>query len=968
MKFLGDLLLVCGFTADALRHYTEAATVSRGSNDYLWQASAMEAIAFCVIILECYDVPYTMPQIASTTAIPLVGKNDEAKQSVDLVDWIPTLYSTILNLYNKSTSTLNDQVPPVVMAEAALRVSKFLATVHLAGGVTKDVLTKASTGQKLLVTAKRKASYPPRAEIAAWAMRAYSETLDCLSLADKLHIYSGLAAVLGMVGFHRRRALFLREIVLSLVPALVQARVTDAAGKGIHPAASLALGGGGIEHNAVMKQTETSISSLSSLIDDLCFAYGIPKPGDSLALQQCILGAYGWPVIRNQVLRDCSTLSEATSDFELFLKFSTLHLELNAAAMSRDDQVRLVSTIPRVLGTAKRHGQRELDVSYWDSWLLRGIELRTLADLPQKRVLQDLLDTEQSKSPFLYDAFAKRASSSKEVVAVQSEPFTAICTLQNPFEFDIEIPDMTVVIEGVSCDSDRVSTFVKAQSTMKVPILCTPSASGLIVVKGCKILVTGCKSGFFPIRNEPTREDLNRWYLDRGGANKTKRFGLDARWPRKTMEDGEAFTELSKLSEVKVEVLPAMPLLKQQTRKELTLSVSLLDGETSSLRFSVFNSSPVPVTSLTMAFTDSTVQLIQQAINARTKQPHEIYELELLLYRQTLQAQDHVTRIEGLQAAEISVDVHGKRGFTSGEITIIYGNIPEADPPVDLWTRKLLVPVRATITPSIDVVHCDLLALDTSDSILQLLSSSNNERIAKLFKFIQTESDDYCILLIDIRNLHSSILTGHISIDQGTKFQESAKLAPGQQFRALLPVRRVHLPQHEQNALIPSLSKRQFVVNQHAGDALQRTIFWYREQLLSALHASWSMGERTGAIETRTITLNRRMLNVLKKEDVELIVSTTEAKVDEMFTVDVRFKSRIGVVVGTCTLNFTTEYAEDVVDQIIVCGRPSTTINAEETTLQYQACALVKGTYKVSVEFTRDDGTLYASKAVSLVI
>lgn len=110
------------------------------------------------------------------------------------------------------------------------------------------------------------------------------------------------------------------------------------------------------------------------------------------------------------------------------------------------------------------------------------------------------------------------------------------------------------------------------------------------------------------------------------------------------------------------------------------------------------------------------------------------------------------------------------------------------------------------------------------------------------------------------------------------------------------------------------------------------------------------------------------MLNVLKKEDVELIVSTTEAKVDEMFTVDVRFKSRIGVVVGTCTLNFTTEYAEDVVDQIIVCGRPSTTINAEETTLQYQACALVKGTYKVSVEFTRDDGTLYASKAVSLVI
>ena len=51
------------------------------------------------------------------------------------------------------------------------------------------------------------------------------------------------------------------------------------------------------------------------------------------------------------------------------------------------------------------------------------------------------------------------------------------------------------------------------------------------------------------------------------------------------------------------------------------------------------------------------------------------------------------------------------------------------------------------------------------------------------------------------------------------------------------------LPPAKTSAQIPSLAERQFIVSRSTAskteEALSRTLFWYREQLLGLIEASW---------------------------------------------------------------------------------------------------------------------------------
>lgn len=56
-----------------------------------------------------------------------------------------------------------------------------------------------------------------------------------------------------------------------------------------------------------------------------------------------------------------------------------------------------------------------------------------------------------------------------------------------------------------------------------------------------------------------------------------------------------------------------------------------------------------------------------------------------------------------------------------------------------------------------------------------------------------------------------------------------------------MPVKRICLPKEVTEAAIPSLTQRQFVVSGLASedDKAQKELFWYREELLNELNATW---------------------------------------------------------------------------------------------------------------------------------
>jgi hypothetical protein len=62
-------------------------------------------------------------------------------------------------------------------------------------------------------------------------------------------------------------------------------------------------------------------------------------------------------------------------------------------------------------------------------------------------------------------------------------------------------------------------------------------------------------------------------------------------------------------------------------------------------------------------------------------------------------------------------------------------------------------------------------------------------------------------------------------------------------FRIVLPIPRVLLPASKSTSPIPTLTERQFVVSKLAAskaeEDLTRTLFWYREELLRLVTATW---------------------------------------------------------------------------------------------------------------------------------
>ncbi|KAF8923595.1 hypothetical protein BGZ58_002755, partial [Dissophora ornata] len=188
--------------------------------------------------------------------------------------------------------------------------------------------------------------------------------------------------------------------------------------------------------------------------------------------------------------------------------------------------------------------------------------------------------------------------------------------------------------------------------------------------------------------------------------------------------------------------------------------------------------------------------------------------------------------------------------------------------------------------------------VDKRQSVEQLLSKARGDAVlpgeqieAAISRRVALGTkNEYCLLTLDVRNVWTVPVEVAMLVDDSEEgegldinklIKSTTVIQPGNTQRIILPVRRMVLTTEQLSRPIPTLSNKQFVVARGAAlsaedQAMERALFWFREELLKRVVARWTCKDasgRFGKFDLRTLRLNKSMLNVLKIEDISFLVT-----------------------------------------------------------------------------------------------
>lgn len=942
---IGSLYIAAGRWNDALRELVEGANIAKSNLDHLWHAKALDYILVSMLMLAWTGLDFQIPQVcyitperattpSNTIAEPKSPASNRLVSLQNLETLLPELLDRILNLYARTANIAGESLPQYPFSETVIRFSKLMSAVHLSGGkLDDDVLQLLVLGTPFRdppnVSTPRLNIQPTRTEIARTLLQAlpkFSTTenspTENLTLVDRIIILSGIASVYGSLGYNRKKAMVIRNLISFLTPGLVQARLKGAAEMGVHPAAGLAalnstngntngagaldLGEGDMEQGVdvflgLLNQiygavTFTSASSIDGPVDD----------SDEAAIRRIIDNAacryFGGRSLKIDVLRSSIDLSEALPDFNGVLRFSADLLRTAGSGVapgprsedalpfiSRDEQVKLATNIYKTLNAASHLGFQKLAAEYWDEFLVRGVELEALAPsrtpIPHSRnELPGATAAAASRevNPFIYNPFLRAPDAAAvEHLMVAGEGAIFRVTLQNPYEFDLEIESIRLESEGADFQSSVQKTVIGPYRTQILSVRGTPKAPGALRITGCIIKVRGCRERRFPIF-APWSPQMEV---------KVKTIGLAAVFEPKFRP--------SSVSSAPVKISPTMPVptvkplglnvidrqpivaVKSSTLSQSALMV--LEGERQRFSIVLENlSEDTPVDLLLFSFKDSTQNPLQTAMSNRDASPAELYEYELILARKQalrwIQEDGEKPYIKPRETATFVMEILGKPGLTSATVHVDYAylGVPQTEVQERFHTRQVSLPLTVTVNASIELTRMDVLPL--TGKIPQSLWSKVDVKKQEP----DYTPEGYCLLVLDLRNAWPSNLKVCLDVINGRTIEE--EVLPGNTSRVMFPIRRIFL--EDPAAAIPALDpsrQRQFVVSTGRisadSERAAREAFWYREEILKMLSGTWETKSglhRKGEIELRGIRLSPRVIETVKIEDLGIDLSIND--------------------------------------------------------------------------------------------
>lgn len=888
----------------------------------------------------------------------------------NLANLLPDLSNNIVNLYNRAANITDEPLPQLVFSETIIRLSRILVAARVRDGALDDNALKHVVMNEPLSPLH----HPERprgmvilrkSDIANFLFRALplSPGSD-LPATDAIPIIIGVISVLHTLDLPRKKAFVLRELLSIIVPTLVQARKIGAAEVGIHPAAGLAsLSDAAFDVNALDIGPGNMEESMRTLLAAIGEIYGVQPSSfsewekkrsstssgsqsypeyDSVAaiversFRHAALDGYGDLNLKIDVLKACINCCEALPDFDGVLRFTVELLQTIRGSLMLaeayhappylppEEQVRLLNNIKRTVGAANRLGVAGLEAEYWDDFLVRGVQLLALPDprRPVRRTKSEIdASSEKSKKDlFLYNPFSKANSKATEQLMVAGEHAAFRVTLQNPYEFEVEIERIRLENEGVKFDAVAEWVALSPLAVQDIVVYGIAHDEGPLNVTGCIVKVRHCRERRFPIFSSFWKPEAETKFKRTGLAAKKPSTERPLSWSSTTSRDGKQ--QLKKGPETtscEVKVIRHQPSLVIDSMSLSQSAMMVLEGEVRSFDITLRNMSPCDLDFILFNFQDSTSRQLQSALSNRDLLPTEVYELELKLSTKPAlrwrrkDSPEGGSSIAAGQSATFTIDILGKPGLQDTTVQIDYSQVglPEGELPDVFYTRQLFVPLTVTVNASIEVARCDVLPFNsdfawqnkrgsepTSENTALSLHSTDSDPFSPVLSQLGRGAygPDHCILLLDLRNAWPSTLS--VSLHVSEQPMESGKpakedvdgqytvhgdLQPGQISRFVLVMPRVYLD--NPYATIPLLNtgmKRQFVVSANKltfeAEAATREAFWYREELLKRVCGFWKeepASRREGTIDLRNLRLNTRMVESMRLEDVDITYSLT---------------------------------------------------------------------------------------------
>ncbi len=612
-----------------------------------------------------------------------------------------------------------------------------------------------------------------------------------MSIVEHTAILAAIASILSQLGYGRKKALVLKELMSGLLPALVQARKDGAAEMGVHPAASLA------NLNATVRAIplesagvapDDSEQGMRHLLSLVCYAYGI-KPAASTrdhdpiksptrtrdplessstvndtefnntvvarAIEQASAKSYGSQDLKIDILRSCINLCEALPDLSGALRYSAELLRVAGSCIAPgpedsdgspdlpvEEQVRLANNISRTLSAARQLGLEHPEADYWDEFLVRGIELMDanpskclLPHASSELEIIETLETKKEKNPFIYNPFLKsKATASPKSLLVAEEEALFRVTLQNLYDFELAIERLKLESDGVPFEGSIQATTIGPYRTQTLLLSGTPKSAGSLSMSGCTAKIKGCRERSFVTFGDP-------WALK--FDVKGKHVGLTGKVrPLSTLSDpGKTKqyrpTGVPTASILALNVINAQPNIFMKSISLPQSAIMLLEGETKRFSITLRNlSSTIAADLLLLSFDDSTASHRHSLLSDKELSPTELYELELASahnpsFRWARNDLDDDFRLDPGEEKTLEIEIRGKPRLSYGTIQVDYGclGIPKADVKDRFYTRQLMIPITVTVNASIDLVRNDVVTFPGNLSLKQLNLTSNPNEI-----------------------------------------------------------------------------------------------------------------------------------------------------------------------------------------------------------------------------------------------
>ncbi|KAG8935684.1 hypothetical protein FRC02_006960 [Tulasnella sp. 418] len=702
-KILADLYLLAGRTADAVQWYMEAMPLLKGPQDTIWHASAIEGMCLAEV-LDAWSTGESVQPSTGTIKQPWSDISDRLGQAVASYSRATPSVSPIAPSPSSAPAfTLNDELAALsyLYTDAVLRHSNLLFSVWSAKGwgrLTFEFLLRGgrspsfdsipTESQLLRMTTITTIT---RTSISNALAQAHGPYLLHLPPSDRLKVLNAMAALYSCLGYKRKEAYILREVLAVIMDLIVTSREDMAfygASSGMTRSASSGQGQAGLGIAGLESMTTSGVSlpetgkggsavgsvairqgvnedgnaSVLKLVRYVCDVYGInlemvevaeTGKGEDETGEAAMLDAdedesdvnqpFGWPELQVGVVREAVAIAEALPDYPAVAQFTLSTLRALRPHLTAQEQLQLYTTSAKALATSRRRGD-DRRVAYWSGRPILSIEITPLAPVkvpiehPMSHLQPQTSSSEVAlgprKNPFIYDPRKKRASATQTVV-VQNEPLDFVLALYNPFAFDLELQSLSLSTSGVAFNSPSTTVTISAESFKIVHLPGTATEPGTLSIRGVKAQLSGgtFREFLLPLSVDDEDRVTNRKKAIRDSQiGRTKFSGLEARENERAKRSTGLETSKSsrdwKPEFLSCKVVEEQPYLRIRRTTLTQGAVMLYDGERFVIRLTLENISELPIDFVKLTFEDSTSTLAQQILLDPELSTAEAYELE----------------------------------------------------------------------------------------------------------------------------------------------------------------------------------------------------------------------------------------------------------------------------------------------------------------------------------------------------